>query len=438
MSERSGFVEGYGVRIEPGSSFLAVDELVSLGFRRNRKRAHLLVSRVLGKHIPQDPRVIAYAAHLLAAQVGSVLKPSLANRSGLGVCRVALSDFLAGRVGVESFPPIPEYAGLRGDPSAVVVGFAETATGLGFDVASHLGQWYIHSTRDFAGRRKFVAFEEEHSHATSHALIPDDGSPLENPDLPVVLVDDEFSTGKTAQNIIAEMHRLVPRKRYIIAALVDCRSQIHRRQMDTFADELGVEIRVVALASGEVILPDGLVDKIWSDFEDYDQDILSRHSETSPARLCFVPVDCQNVDVRPSRFGVMPQTYFPGVARRMAEEVSDQLVPGRTLVLGQEESMYFPRLVAEELSKMGLETLSSTTTRSPILVLNKDDYPVPNGVVFTNESGEDRFAYNVDGFENIVVPMEPGQKRPSITFREGLLNVLRLVTSNVVVGCSPE
>lgn len=87
---------------------------------------------------------------------------------------------------------------------------------------------------------------------------------------------------------------------------------------------------------------------------------------------------------------------------------------------------------------MGLETLSSTTTRSPILVLNKDDYPVPNGVVFTNESGEDRFAYNVGGFENIVVPMEPGQKRPSITLREGLLNVLRLVTSNVVVGCSPE
>ena len=35
-----------------------LDGLVELALRRNPKRAHLLVSTVLGKHVPTDPRVV--------------------------------------------------------------------------------------------------------------------------------------------------------------------------------------------------------------------------------------------------------------------------------------------------------------------------------------------------------------------------------------------
>ena len=38
-----------------------VAALVGLAVRRNPRRAHLLVSRVLGKHVPTDPRLVRAA-----------------------------------------------------------------------------------------------------------------------------------------------------------------------------------------------------------------------------------------------------------------------------------------------------------------------------------------------------------------------------------------
>ncbi len=59
---------------------------------------------------------------------------------------------------------------------AVVLGYAETATGLGHSVADGLGTApYLHSTRrPVAGVATAGGFEESHSHATSHLLLPED------------------------------------------------------------------------------------------------------------------------------------------------------------------------------------------------------------------------------------------------------------------------
>ena len=81
-------------------------DLVQLALRRNPRRAHLLVSTVLGKHIPADPRVVRGAGLELGRLVGKALD---------------------GRTGL-------------------VIGFAETGTGLGHCVAEELGADYIHST----------------------------------------------------------------------------------------------------------------------------------------------------------------------------------------------------------------------------------------------------------------------------------------------------
>lgn len=60
--------------------------------------------------------------------------------------------------------------------AAVVLGYAETATGLGHAVADGLGTApYLHSTRrPVAGIAPAGGFEESHSHATSHLLLPED------------------------------------------------------------------------------------------------------------------------------------------------------------------------------------------------------------------------------------------------------------------------
>ncbi|MEO6881768.1 MAG: phosphoribosyltransferase domain-containing protein, partial [Mycobacteriaceae bacterium] len=42
-----------------------VRDLVGLALRRNPRRAHLLVSSVLGKHVPADPHRVVAAGHEL-------------------------------------------------------------------------------------------------------------------------------------------------------------------------------------------------------------------------------------------------------------------------------------------------------------------------------------------------------------------------------------
>ena len=132
---------------------------------------------------------------------------------------------------------------------STVVGFAETATGLAHQVAEALDcAWLQNTTRhpDAAGQ---IAFDESHSHATDQWLrwLPDSTGPL-------VIVDDELSTGATAAKLIALLHAREPRPRYVIACLVDARRA--PGPLEALADELDTPIDVVSLGRiGDVELP---------------------------------------------------------------------------------------------------------------------------------------------------------------------------------------
>ncbi|MFD0381181.1 phosphoribosyltransferase domain-containing protein, partial [Streptomyces sp. NPDC127112] len=208
-------------------------ELLGLALRRNPKRAHLLVSQVLGKHVPQSPATVYAAGYGLGERVRELLGERAA--------------------------------------SAVVLGYAETATGLGHCVADGLGAApYLHSTRrPVAGVRPAGGFEEAHSHATSHLLLPEDPKLLAG-DGPLVLVDDEFSTGNTVLNTIRDLHARHPRGHYVVVALVDMRSSADRDRLTAFAAELGARVDLVALASGTVTLPEGVLAKGQALVEEYE------------------------------------------------------------------------------------------------------------------------------------------------------------------------
>ncbi|MER6204751.1 phosphoribosyltransferase domain-containing protein [Streptomyces sp. NPDC001642] len=200
-------------------------DLLGLALRRNPKRAHLLVSNVLGKHVPQSPTVVY----------------------GYG--------FTLGR-------RVRELLGTEESRRAVVLGYAETATGLGHAVADGIALApYLHSTRrPVPGVATAGGFEESHSHATSHLLLPEDPALLAG-EGPLVLVDDEFSTGNTVLNTIRDLHARYPRGRYVVVALVDMRSAADAGRLDEFAAEIGARVDLVAAASGTVSLPAGVLEK---------------------------------------------------------------------------------------------------------------------------------------------------------------------------------
>ncbi|MFD9161864.1 phosphoribosyltransferase domain-containing protein, partial [Streptomyces sp. NPDC059558] len=62
-----------GVSLEDSGGGPRLTELLGLALRRNPKRAHLLVSQVLGKHVPQSPQVVYAAGFGLGERVRALL-----------------------------------------------------------------------------------------------------------------------------------------------------------------------------------------------------------------------------------------------------------------------------------------------------------------------------------------------------------------------------
>ncbi|UQX01019.1 phosphoribosyltransferase [Streptomyces sp. RerS4] len=396
----------------PGAPRL--DALLGLALRRNPKRAHLLVSRVLGKHVPQSPAVVHAAGYGLGERVRELL-------------------------------------GADGAASAVVLGYAETATGLGHCVADGLGSApYLHSTRrPVAGVEPAGGFEESHSHATSHLLLPQDPLLLAG-DGPLVLVDDEFSTGNTVLNTIRDLHARHPRRHYVVVALVDMRSAADRDRLTAFAEGLGARVDLIALASGTVSLPDGVLAKGQALVEEHEGNASC--DEPVPARLPAVTriaLDWPAGVPDGGRHGFTPahRDALEAALPRLAEQLAAALgaEPGRVLVLGNEELMYAPLRLALALEESGAagEVRYSTTTRSPVLAVDDPGYAIRTRLVFPAHDDPadgpgDRYAYNVRGagFDAVVAVVDSAGDTPAL--RTGLLAALAPHTGRVLLAVVPS
>ncbi|MER5945274.1 phosphoribosyltransferase [Streptomyces sp. NPDC001904] len=392
-------------------------DLLGLALRRNPKRAHLLVSNVLGKHVPQRPSVVWRTGHDLGVRVRELLGDEAARRS-------------------------------------VVLGYAETATGLGHSVADGLALApYLHSTRrPVAGVARAGGFEESHSHATSHLLLPENPRLLAG-DGPLVLVDDEFSTGNTVLNTIRVLHELHARERYVIVALVDMRSPDDQGRLAAFAQEIGARVDLIVSARGTVRLPDGVLEKGQALVAAYEKS----HAESAAAALPR-PRRTRGEIVRVAglgwpegvpdggRHGFGPEhrerleAALPAMAERLAPHVR-----GRVLVLGNEELMYAPLRLATALEATGTDIVYSTTTRSPVLAVDDPGYAIRTRLVFPAHDAPadgpgERFAYNVagGGFDTVVVVLDSAGDTAELAAPGGLLERVAEHTARVVVVVVPS
>ncbi|UQA98000.1 phosphoribosyltransferase [Streptomyces halobius] len=425
--------ERLGVSLSGGDE---LPKLLGLALRRNPKRAHLLVSNVLGKHVPQRPGVVHGAGVGLGRRVRELLGDEAAARS-------------------------------------VVLGYAETATGLGHSVADGLALApYLHSTRrPVAGVPQVGGFEEEHSHATSHLLLPEDRDLLAG-DGPLVLVDDEFSTGRTVLNTIKALHTQFPRERYVVVALVDMRSDADRTHLEEFAAELGARVDLVALAAGGVRLPAHVLER--------GRELVAAHESRTVASANAPATDVVRVALDwpaglpdGGRHGFTPahrerlEAGLPAMAARIAEHVDGAR---RILVLGNEELMYTPLRLAEALDNQLADTTAgagaaqagepgppadgagvyfSTTTRSPVLAVDDPGYAIRTRLAFpahdrpADGPGE-RYAYNVAAgadparrFDAVVAVVDSYGDLPELHAAGGLLDRLAEHTDRLLLAVIP-
>ncbi|MBM1188502.1 phosphoribosyltransferase domain-containing protein [Pseudomonas lundensis] len=334
------------LEVEVNASTFDPEALFSFAERRNPKRAFLFVSRVLGRHTPARPSLMADSFNALAAKIPADL-------------------------------PGP----------VLVIGMAETAVGLGAGVHRALSQTrddtvYLVSTRHPTGSQLFARFEEEHSHASSHLLhLPADAVTRERmmAARSLVLVDDEASTGNTFINLSK--------------ALVDAGlTRIERLVTATLTDWSQDAVRH---AMGDQVTSVSLLDGRYTFHEDPTADLPDMPEVGSVAQGDW-PLD-------PRRdWGRM------GVSEHRDTLAPDlHVAPGeRILVVGTSEFVWRPFLLAERLEKAGADVHFSSTSRSPIAL----GHAIDHALSFSDNYGLGipNFLYNVapGQFDRVLICSE--------------------------------
>lgn len=356
------------IKIKNNRYNLDMDDVFCLGNRiNNSKRNFLFISKFLGKHIEVKPETCKYAGRLLASLIYGDSQKEYPYKTDENIC---------------------------------VLGFAETATGLGMAVASMIeNSYYLTTTREEVTEfESILKFEEEHSHATTHKCFPIEKDRLINADK-IILVDDEITTGKSMINIIKELKKVTKVQDYIILSILDWRNEEHLQAFDDLSSECDVKVEVLSLISGDIKIND------TSMFVDNNDNILEEKQEVIKVHILDrinVKTGYKNQEESflsdTGRFGVTFDNINHLEEKCLETAKFIQGILGdyeKLLVVGHGENIYIPSRVANYLNG---EVYFKTTTRSPIYCCDKEGYPIKQKHVFCHK-GVKYYFYNKDEIE---------------------------------------
>jgi hypothetical protein len=282
-----------------------IDAFCDVAARANPRRGFLIVSRVLGRHLPARPTDMR-----------------------------ATMDGLAARAGSDLPGPI------------VFLGMAETATALGQGCFAawqgrnpHGEAVYLQSSRQRVAGAEIVArFEEGHSHATSHLVqIADPAIRARVAEArALVIVDDECSTGATFVAAATALLEAMPRLERIETCCITDWSD------GSYLDAMPRPATARAIVSGRMR---------WSAAAVAQPAELAAGSN-APGAAPDAGMNSRTGLLRPEAAQRSPATAAPGE---------------RVLVLGEGEHSYEALLVAEEIECHGGIAAVQCITRSPAL-----------------------------------------------------------------------
>lgn len=388
--------------LKEGALQLEKEHLFEMAARVNKKRAFLFVSKVLGKHIPVHPVKPLLVSGLLAMAYAKEQTGQTPPHQDLLVEALKTDDHTVLTAAYETLKKEKLSAG--NEP--VVIGFAETATALGHGVYDVIeGASYIHTTREqLLDLDPSLVFEEEHSHATDQLCYADEA--FLRTDRPIVLVDDEVTTGRTNINIIRDLHAKYPRHSYTILSILDWRMEEHEKAMSQLEEELGIHITSLSLLKGQMIFRGKTLDEPAYSYEIAEQEkqpSLSFHSlqpffKQVPYSLSHAANSAGHSPYihETGRFGLnaADTEALDQAAAEAGLRLRQERKGKQTLCLGTGELMYVPMRLS---AHMGEGVLFHSTTRSPIHPVDKDGYAVQNGFTFMNpeDARIQHYVYNI-------------------------------------------
>lgn len=430
------------------SNVLGIDEgeIFSFATRNNEKRRFLFVSKLLGKHLSVKPTIAILSGKLLALLYAKVscncnfeVKNDIDDKitTYKETIKKIVSD--ARNVDELEIKSLVDYK-VKIDKKTLVIAFAETATSLGhlvFDTFDTSGTYY-HTTREnieYDGN--VIEFLEEHSHATNHKVYENNELKISSSSK-IVLVDDEISTGKTLLNIIESLISKYSIKEFSVLTIMDLRSIENVKRFENFEKKHSINIDVISLIKGNINSVQNLdltLDNIkkHSIFSKTASNSYKTNTRPNMHEIYDFSVNKEKKEYyidSTGRFGIDLDTNSK-LKIKIKETAIDiqKYVIGKTLVLGTEEFMYIPLMIASELN--GNINFKSTT-RSPIYPSDADNYPIKSGIRFKSiyNSDVNNYIYNLENenFDTILVFLE---KTKSNILLEELNSKLRRLSTNV-------
>ena len=375
------------IKVEKNIYDMDLNDLIVMASRANNpKRNFLFVSKILGKHIEVKPDVCKAMGYILA----SLICRENSNTKDI----------------VDSFKDKKSLKNLlkteyECEEKIAVLGFAETATGLGMSVASAIkDSFYLTTTREnIVDMKSILKFEEEHSHATTHKCY------LENLDRlisseKIVLVDDEITTGKSMLNIIRELKKVTGINKYSILSVLDWRVKEYLDLYEKFKKENKVEIEVLSLISGSIENSDKTIYYDESKVNKLEEKIKINDLTGELERKTYKVEEniSESYLADTGRFGTSYEKInsLEEKCERIAKKINIKIGEDKkVLVLGHGENIYIPSRIASCLKG---DIKFKSTTRSPIYCSDKEGYPIAEKHSFTDR-GTEYYFYNKSKIE---------------------------------------
>ena len=371
----------YQTNFSGASKNYELEDLLGFAQRINPKRAFLFVSKVLGRHIPVAPSIMRGAFTDLANLVPDDLPESI-----------------------------------------LVIGMAETAVGLSAGVHQALQTRYpnallLNSTRHAQhgsdnNHALLTTFSEDHSHASQHLIYQSADNVTQAQLLAsktLIMVDDEASTGNTCVNVVTALRNagLDQLQQVHLTTLVDWSLNQHQGAADSDnADSENVVSDQIAERLPNIEFQrHHLLSGAWTWTDAPNPEPITMPSVDTTEAGSHMLGDTGNWGRFPTldstngfdNYLLRFQTVF-NVFNKQAQFEKEQL-PQRILVLGSNEFVWLPFLLAEWLET---QTQNSTVnfsalTRSPIAL---------GGAITTMLSFSDNYGLGMTNFAYNVEPSD--------------------------------
>lgn len=387
-------------------------DIMKVGSRNNSKRGFLFVSRILGKHIPNNPKIINQYTQKLTNKIKNKIKNDNVLFVGFAETATGLSQLIFEQYVSFYKKHRNHYINNTNNASKQEQCLIKSIKSVKLENLLEKKIQYIHTTRYLLDEPILINFQEEHSHAPNHILY--DTINDKNKVQSVVLIDDELSTGKTCINFIKELIETNQFARLKTIYIVSITNWIDDKRIREIKKEIGskyhVNLNFVDLVKGSFE---------FTPNEQYKQNIIEAKNNNSN-------VNKQNNNIKnnviksnfKNRLGCnlsdiqYVEQYVSNNIHLLTDNISKE--DKNILILGTGEFMYIPFKFAQFLENKFIHKniFFQSTTRSPVIV--NENEAIKSSVSFKDNYNDniDNYIYNLDvnQYDKIFILYETDEK----------------------------